>query len=332
VTPRAAALLLASLLLATSAHADPTPADRVTARGLMQQGRDLRDKGDLAEALKRFKGADDLMHAPTTGLELARTQVALGQLVEARDAIQAIRRIAAKPNEPAPFKEARAKAEELDTDLSVRVPALIITVKGTPEGEKAIVAIDSDQVPLGAIGLAHAVNPGHHVVTAKSASAEGKVEIDLHEGDQKPVEIALVATAAEEADDASDEEPAEPPPPQRSHSPTLLTWSGVGLAVVGVAAGSVAGVLSMSKKSALQGECANDVCGPSSYGDYSSANSLATVSTIGFAAAGIGAAVAIVTLVVGHGGASPPAAPAAASRPTVTPWIGLGASGVRGTF
>ena len=65
--------------------------DRETARTLMQQGRELTAKGDLKEALKRFKGADDIMHVPTTGLEVARTQAPLGLLVEARDTIARIR-------------------------------------------------------------------------------------------------------------------------------------------------------------------------------------------------------------------------------------------------
>src|ERR1700722_14015621 len=90
---------LALLLATTTASAEPTAADRATARTLMQQGRDLRDKGDLKEALKRFQGADDAVHAPSTALELARTQVALSLLVEARDTLAAIRRLPVKPND-----------------------------------------------------------------------------------------------------------------------------------------------------------------------------------------------------------------------------------------
>jgi hypothetical protein len=331
----AVACFVAALALSGIAHADPTAADRVTARGLMQQGRDLRDKGDLAGALKRFKGADDIMHAPTTGLELARTQVALGMLVEARDTLAAVRRIPVKPNEPGPFKEARGKVEELDTDLSVRVPLLTISLKGTPEGEKATVTLDTEALAPGVVGLPRPVNPGHHVVTAKSASAEGKAEIDVREGDQKPLEVTLVATHddanANASADASESAPEEAPaPPSRSHGPTLLTWAGVGLGVVGVGVGAVAGAMSLSKKSALAKECTNDICGPSSYGDYNAASSLATVSTVGFAVAGVGAAVAVVTLAVGH--KADATAPAPASGLRMIPWVGLGAGGVRGSF
>src|SRR5271169_6333782 len=83
----------ASILGTTSARAEPSAADRETARTLMQQGRELRAKGDLKEALKRFQAADEIMHVPSTGLEVAKSQVAIGELVEARDTIAAIRRV-----------------------------------------------------------------------------------------------------------------------------------------------------------------------------------------------------------------------------------------------
>src|SRR5579884_1405121 len=96
----ASALALGAALGARSARADPTAADRETARALMDDGRALREKNDLRGALQRFKAADDIMHVPTTALEVARTQIPLGLLVEARDTIARIRLMPAKPGEP----------------------------------------------------------------------------------------------------------------------------------------------------------------------------------------------------------------------------------------
>lgn len=63
------------------------------------------------------------------------------------------------------------------------------------------------------------------------------------------------------------------------------------------------------------------------------ANTFALVSTIGFAAAGAGAALAVVTPVVGH---QEPAAPAASTPPetglVVRPWAAPGSAGIAGTF
>ncbi|HEY8042172.1 MAG TPA: hypothetical protein VIF15_20350 [Polyangiaceae bacterium] len=332
----AVALVLAALCVAAAAQADPTSADRETARALMQEGRDLRDKGDLKGALKRFKGADDIMHVPTTALEVAKAEVALGMFVEARDAVAAIRQTPAKSNEPAPFKEARAKADELDASLNGRIPALMITVKGSAPGQAVTVSIDDNQVPAGVLGLARSVDPGHHVVTAKTAAAEGKQEVDVREGEQKPVEITLVATATpppETVEPPPGADAETPPPTTRSHSPNALTYVGIVVAGAGVIAGSITGYLSMSQKSTVQNECGNGVCGPSSYSDLDSANMFATVSDVAFAVAGAGAVVAIVSLVVGHeDSGAPTAQPPPSTARRVSPWLGLGAAGLIGTF
>ena len=94
------ATAVATLLAAPGASAQVSAADRETARSAMQEGRDLRDKGDLKGALQRFKTADDIMHVPTTSLEVARAQVALGLLIEALDTIAAIRKTHAARRRP----------------------------------------------------------------------------------------------------------------------------------------------------------------------------------------------------------------------------------------
>lgn len=329
------AAIAASMLLATSARAQPTAVDREMARSLMDQGYDLRKKGDLKEALKRFKAADDIMHVPTTALPLAQVQADLGLLVEARDTLAAsLRRTPEKANDPQPFKAARAEGEKLDTLLAPRVPALTITLKDLPAGDTPTLDVDGIDVPADAVGLPRPLDPGHHVVSVKSKHAQGRQEVDVKEGEQKAIEVALTVTAESEAQpQAAQQQPETPPEPTKSHSPTLLTWVGVGIAGAGVATGAITGVLSLNKKSALQNECPNGICGPAQHSDYQAANTFALVSTIGFAAAGAGAALAVITLVVGH---EEPAAPAAATPPEsgllVHPWIGPGSAGLAGTF
>src|SRR5260221_3476435 len=182
-----AAAGLAGLIATSSAWAEPTAADRETARSLMQEGRELREKGDLQGALKRFQAADGIMHVPTTALEVARTQATLGLLVEARDTIAAIRKTPAKANDPEPFAEARNRAEELDASLDVRVPSLTIKVDGAAAGETPTITIDGVQVPAAAVGLPRRVDPGHHVVAAKTASSGGSAEADAPQKETKQV-------------------------------------------------------------------------------------------------------------------------------------------------
>jgi hypothetical protein len=338
------ALALACTLAATAARAEPSAGERETARSLMQEARDLRDKGNLKEALRRFKAADDIMHVPTTGLEVARTQVSLGLLVEARDTIANIRQTPAQSGDPAPFAEARAKAEELSASLNGRVPTLVVVVRRASADARPAVTVDGLAVPASIVGLPLSVDPGHHLVTAKVGAAEASQGVDVKEGEQKRVELApsessspapAAAPAAaspepEESPEANAEHGAAPP---RSHAPTALTYAGLGVAGVGVVTGTVTGlIVLLSKKSALQSECTGHVCGPSSYGDLDSANTLATVSDVAFAVGGAGAVVAIVSLLLGHEEPGEPSPQTGVSRLRVAPWAGAGAAGISGSW
>lgn len=340
-----AAFVIASIFVATAARAQPTAVDREMARSMMDQGYALKKKGDLKEALKRFKAADDIMHVPTTALPLAQVQADLGLLVEARDTLAAsLRRTPEKPNDPQVFKTARADGEKLDASLAPRVPALTITLKDLPNGDTPTLDVDGADVPADAVGLPRPLDPGHHVVTVTSKHSTGKAEVDVKEGEQRTLEVALTFVpepAPEPPAQPAAQQPEAPPEPVTSHSPTVLTWIGVGIGGAGVATGVATGILSLSKKSDVQKECTNDVCGPGQpQSDLHAWNTMALVSTIGFAAAGAGAALAVITLVVGHeepaGGpaATPPesTSPPAESGLVVRPWIGPGSAGIVGTF
>ena len=346
------ATAVATMLAASGASAQVSAADRETARSMMQEGRDLRDKGDLKGALQRFKTADDIMHVPTTSLEVARAQVALGQLIEALDTIAAIRKTPPQPDDPAPFKDARTKADELDAQVEGKVPSLAITVTGAAEGETPAISVDGVSLPAAVSGVPRKVDPGHHVVTARAVSGQAKEEVDVTEGEKKDVQLVLVAGGGEGAP-GENNPPAEPGPPHSVvHSPSALTWGGIVVGGVGLAVGGVTGLMTLSKASTVKADCTpNMMCTKASdVSALNSGNSLATVSTIGFAVAGAGAVVAIVSLIVGHrppeaapastppadpdaapaGDAAPPPAPE--SHLHVTPWVGVGSAGFLGTF
>src|SRR3954463_8217790 len=80
-------LALALLVLSGAAQAQPSAAQRETARELMDEARRLRERGDLNGALGRFSAADAIMNVPTTTLQVATTQVELGNLIEARESL-----------------------------------------------------------------------------------------------------------------------------------------------------------------------------------------------------------------------------------------------------
>ncbi len=142
----------ATLAVAGPAAADPSAADKETARALMATGRQDRASGDLQGALKAFIAADAIMRVPTTGLEVARSQIALGLLVEARDTALQVTRSPVTPHEPAPFKAARDAAAALSEDLSTRIPSLTITVTNIPEGGTASITLDGTPLSVETLG------------------------------------------------------------------------------------------------------------------------------------------------------------------------------------
>ena len=282
------------------------------------------------------------MHVPTTGLEVAKAQAALGLLVEARETALRVTRIGDKPNDPAPFKQARDAASAMNDDLGARIPSLTVTVKNVPEGATAEVTIDDAPIPAEGLGQARKLNPGHHVVVAKAGSADAKQEIDLAEKDQKQLTVELPAAAAVASTTGgtatTTETPPEAEPSHKSGGSKVLMFGGFGLAGAGVIAGSITGILSMSKTNTIKssGFCTSNVCGPQENSDISSAKSMATISTVAFIAAGAGAVLGVVGLLTGNPSSSPSATPEKPptdeSTSRIEPWLGLGAAGLRGSF
>jgi len=132
---------------ASVVRAEPTPAEKETARGLMSDGRSLRDQGDLRAALRYFQAADAIMHVPTTALEVAKTLIALGSYLEARDTLRRVVLSPVKPDEPAPFREARVAAEGLDAQLDALIGAVKIEVTGAAPGATVTTAAPAGAAP-----------------------------------------------------------------------------------------------------------------------------------------------------------------------------------------
>lgn len=297
--------------------------DRETARALMAEGREKRDAGDLPGALKAFNAADSIMHVPTTGLEVARTQEKMGNLVEARETLLAVLRIPAQPNDPAPFAEARKAAETLDADLARRIPSLVVEAT-TDLGGPISVSIDDQTIAPNLVGIPRKLNPGKHVVVAKAAGEEARETVTLAHFDNKRVTLRVVKKVAPKVEPKTETPPEQEEPSADGKKPVpLISWVGFGVGAAGLAVGSVAGILSLSKTSDATKDCVGNECPRSAQPDLDSANTLATVSNVGFAIAIVGAAVGVVGLFVLRPAPEPKAASA---RITFTP------AGVAGTF
>lgn len=302
----ARAVLLVACLAPSTSWAEPTAADRENARAYMAAGREKRSAGDLKGALKAFQAANEIMHVPTTGIEVARTEAATGALIEAREDALQVARSPSRPDDPAPFAEARAAAQKLANELEPRIPSLRLSLKGATDAQ---VSVDGEVLPSAALGLPRRVDPGAHVLVAKSGSTERRVNVDVQEGESKEVSIDL-ATASPSTNpppvtELPPQEPVKPPPPppieRPSSSSGLVIVGGVlvGVGGVGLVVGAITGVMSLSETSTIKQQCMNNVCPPSQSGAIADARNLGIVSDIGFIAGGVVAALGITLAVVG---------------------------------
>lgn len=336
ITSLAIALSVVTPIVAATARdvgAEPTSADKETARTLMADGRSKRGKGDLAGALEAFRAAHEIMQVPTTGLELGRTQIELGLLTEARETLLDVARMPKRAGEPAPFQSARQEAVRLSEEIAKKIPSVKIQIVGLADDEPAVVTVDGIELSPAATKLPRKVNPGSHRVAVRARGVERTTEVDAGEGAiveatidfrdvKKPAPVAAVPV---EPPPLRGEEPADRPIERSGTSP--LVYVGFGAAGVFGLVGAAAGVVHLANTSALRDKCPGSVCPPQYDDDFDRTRTFGHVSTIAFAAAGAGLAVGIVGLFVKpSGGASTP------SGFAVQPTIGLSHVGVIGRF
>jgi len=327
----AAALLAPALAIG----GEPTAAERESARRLMDEGKEKTKSKDLEGALVAYGKAHGIMHVPTTGIALARTHLALGHLVEARDVALEVARFPKERNEPAVFESARADAREIEASTKDRIPTLRVKVKGPAP---SALSIDGAAISATLFDTPLAVNPGHRVVVvANKAGVERKAEVDVAEREKKTVELELPeepkggTTPAPTSTSTSTTGPAPTAsasvePPSKGGGPgRALFIGGAVVAVAGAAAGTVTGLMTLSKADAVKPQCENGKCDPSVKSDLDTGKTLGLVSTISFGVAGAGLVIAVVGLVW-------PSPKASSTGIVVRPVVAPGGAGVGGTF
>ena len=318
-------LSISLALIAPSALAEPTAADRATARTLAQEGQHALETKNYTMAIDKFSRADSLVHAPTLLLGLARAQVGATKLVEAQENYNRIIREGVAPGAPKSWSKAIDDANKEVGAISPRIPWVTITVLGPSSPE---VVIDSTPVPHASLGVKRAINPGTHKL---KISAEGYLpqekSIVLTEGQSLSVNVEL-----EQAPDLT------PPPEKKAPAAVAVdTSSGggewrktvayVSLGVGGASliVGGVAGALALAKHSQLADACPDrNACDPSQRASIDTYHRLGTIADVGFIVGGVGVAAGVVLLL------TQPKETTTGTR--VTPYIGLASAGVSGRF
>jgi len=309
-------LFAAVLMLGSVGHAQqkqPSAAAKDTARTLLLDCREKFGKKDFEGALKSCQGAHSIMGVPTTGLDLAKVQQAMGLLVEARETSLEAVRFENSANNPA-FAQAQAEANKIAQDLEKRIPSLVLNVSGVPSGSTARVFVDKDEVPDAALSLPYRVNPGEHKITVSAKDVNDvKKTVTVVEGQTLPVELAMGHTET------------EPEKPTPSRNIPVWAWVAGGVGVVGTVGAIYFGVQFGDTKERVDRDCPNNQCNDTYTKDEAAAlqsqwnKELAlTVVASSVGAIGIGAAI--------FGIASAPKSTESATR--ITPWIGRGTTGI----
>lgn len=290
---RTLALAVSLFLAAAPAFAEPTASESETALQLYKDGKAIRDRGELEKALEKFRAAHALAETPITALELGRTYVMMGKLVEGREVLLAVQRIPVRKNESQKAVDARKEADTLAASIKPRLATLNLSVKGTGK-----VSVDNVAVPAAAFSAPRLVNPGLHVIVSEVDGAPPKrQEVTLAEGQTQEVVIDMpAATSVVKTEDPKIVPPNNPPPESHGRSP--LVYVGFGVGIVGVGVGAVTGILTLSKAGTLKDACVSEKCPPSSQSDLDSAGTTGTISTIGFIVGAVGLTVGVVTLLL----------------------------------
>jgi hypothetical protein len=255
------------------------------ARQLGSQGIDLYEAGDFAAASERLERAYAVIQAPTLGIWSGRALQQLGKLVEALQRYRDVTLVALGPDDPAVFHSAVAEARVAYDALSPYVPQVTIhLVNG--DAEDTIVTIDGVTLAPTLIGAAVPIDPGTHLLSARSGEREAEASVELVVGELRevtlvlPRELPIVEAPPEPAREVL------PPPPPTREPPSVMPWVLVGVGGAVASAGGVLLVLSLSAKADV--ESAKEGTRWSTLrDDYAR---VSTYSTLGFVGIGVGVA------------------------------------------
>jgi hypothetical protein len=304
----------------------PSAADLESARELFKEGREARQNGDLRRALDRFKAAHAYGQTPVTALELGRTHVQLGELVEGREMLLSVARMKVQADETEKSAAARTEAADLAEEVKKRIPSVSVKLTGVASDSAASLTVDGFAVPIvGLVGIRKA-NPGKHVVVARAGTHEETRNVELEEGKTQDVTIDLAGTGATTVPG-----PVTGPDTSTGKVISPVTWIGLGVGALGLGVGAVGGIVALGKASNVNKACTDTHCPPSAKGDVDAGRTAATISTIGFAVGGAG----VITAAVGYFLLSKPKAAASAAsraRLSVMPFVTATSVGLDGSF
>jgi len=311
-------------------------ADRATARNLAAEGNAALNIGDFATAEDRFRRADALVHAPTLVVDHAKALIGLHRYVEAQERLELVIREGVADNAPWVWKKALQEAKQLVEEVKPKIAWVTISVTGASNPE---VWVDGVQVPVAALGVRRATDPGPHRIKATAPGfLKKEIILPVSEGSERAVTLELQRDPAllQPSTHATVQTtPPVPPPiaPERKHERSFFNATNIGYATLavggaGLIVGTVTGIMFLKKESELQDKCPNKDCQgrvPQSVIDQR--NRYGIISPIGIGVGLAGSLVGVLLLVSDKGEPT-----RHASATSVFPYFGVDRIGVEGTF
>ena len=329
------AFALAASLACGSALAQPKKAELEAAK---KEAIAIADKGVEAfrgdkfqDAIDAFKQADQKFHVPKFVLYVARSQVKLGKLLEAKVTYQAIVDEKLPPYAPEEFFNSQSDAKKELVELENKIPTVRIEVNGVPQGQAAAVTLDGNAVAAADLGRPIPQNPGaHSIVVTLPGRPQLVRNVNLREGGSESVILEMGVTATPVVTGSAAVTTAAP---TLTAAPSATTTAGAksgglgiptvtlaayGVGAVGLVAGAVFGGLTLAQY--------NDYNANPTKAGLDQGRLFGLVTDIGFGTAVVGAAVGTVYWLVAKPKSE--AAPAPKTGAFVTPVVSTAGGGV----
>jgi hypothetical protein len=273
-----------------------TDQERAAARTAAVSGIKAYEAKDYEKALALLVRAENVVHAPTHLLFIARSHEALGHLVEATETYRRIINETLSEKASSGFVQAHEAAQAELPAVIKRIPSLEIHVSGA-DADSLEVTVDGKAFPNVGIGLPTPINPGSHVVVASASGKKpAEVRVTLEEKQTESVTLELVDDEGSpaQAKEAGIGAEIEPETPDRSGkrvgAPVIATMIASG---VFLATGSAFGILALGQNGKFQDtNDGTDEDGATQYRNQ--ARTFGIVADVGFGAAALSAGVAVI--------------------------------------
>ncbi len=284
----------AAIVIAVIAFAAP-PAqaqDKAGAEALFDNGIHLYDKGQYAEACRKFAASQKLDAATGTLMNLAQCYEKTGKTASAWATYRDAEALARKEGNPK--REAAARNQEVA--LSKRLATLTITAQSQPG---LVVRRDDVVVDSAEWQTALPIDPGAHVL---HASAPGKKEwtVRFDVADAANAQITVPALAAVESPPQQPRADHSPPAAAKLSGTRVVALVAGGAGVIGLGLGTYFGLHAISQANDAKAHCVSpSPCDADGRALHDSAGSSADISTISLIAGGALLGTGVVLWLVG---------------------------------